>query len=159
MVTGAGKLFVEGLELFRMGQTNVLGRYPMHMHLLGNCPTCYFKDSSVHHSFYRCISVHGTNQSTVTENVAYDVTGFCYYLEDGVEHDNTISYNLAAHIHTLGPNIPSGWSQGLSDYDESAVAGQELTLPADVTASGFYITNVHNNIIGNAASGVSGRDI
>lgn len=28
-----------------------------------------------------------------------------------------------------------------------------MTLPADVTASGFYITNVRNNIVGNAASG------
>jgi len=29
----------------------------------------------------------------------------------------------------------------------------KLTLPADVTASGFYITNVHNRVVGNAASG------
>ena len=29
----------------------------------------------------------------------------------------------------------------------------DLLLPADVTASGFYITNANNSIIGNAASG------
>lgn len=156
MVTEGGKGFVEGVELYRMGQTNVLGRYPFHFHVLGNgCPGCYLKDSSIHRSFYRCISVHGTNQTTVSENVAYDVTGYCYYLEDGVEEDNTISFNLAAHIHTIGPDMPDGDSQGLDNYDQSAVVGSELTLPADVTASGFYITNVHNNIIGNAASGVS----
>jgi len=28
-----------------------------------------------------------------------------------------------------------------------------LLLPADIAASGFYITNMHNNIIGNSASG------
>ena len=149
MVHSNGTGYVEGVQLYRMGQTNVLGRYPMHFHLLGNCPTCYFRDSSVYRSFYRCVSVHGTNFLNVKENVAFDVTGYCYYLEDGVEHHNTISFNLAAHIHLLGPEPPSGGGQTTNVYDQSDI----LTLPADVTASGFYITNVQNNIIGNAASG------
>ena len=101
---------------------------------------------------YRCISVHGTNSSLVSENVAYDVTGYCYYLEDGVESNNTISFNLAALIHNIGPQNPWGYAQTTNDlYQQSA----NLTNPADVTASGYYITNVHNNLIGNAASGVS----
>ncbi|GKZ00869.1 hypothetical protein MPSEU_001038600 [Mayamaea pseudoterrestris] len=153
MVTGTGTAQVEGIQLYRMGQTNVLGRYPMHFHLLGDCPSCYFRDSSIQRSFYRCISVHGTNKATVSENVAFDVTGYCYYLEDGVEEDNTLSFNLAAHIHTIGPDLPTGPSQRTSDYDQTAAVGVELTNPADVAASGFYIPNVHNNIIGNAASG------
>jgi G8 domain len=150
IVYGNGMGYVEGVELFRMGQTNVLGRYPMHFHLLGDsCQHCYFRESSVHHSFYRCVSIHGTNYINVNENVAFDVTGYCYYLEDGVEHDNTISFNLAAHIHLLGPEAPWGDGQTTGLYQQSDI----LTLPADVTASGFYITNVQNNIIGNAASG------
>jgi hypothetical protein len=88
MVHSGGVGYVEGVELYRMGQTNVVGRYPMHFHVLGNdCPGCYLKDSSIHESYYRCISIHGTNGVTVSENVAFDVTGFCYYLEDGVEED------------------------------------------------------------------------
>jgi hypothetical protein len=142
---------VENVELYRMGQTNVKGRYPMHFHMLGSCKTCYFRGSSIHRSFYRCIAIHGTNDSLTTENVAYDVIGFCYYMEDGVEENNTISFNLAVHIHTIGPDIPWGYGQTTSTYEE----GPNLTLPADVTASGFYITNIHNFIIGNTASGVS----
>jgi hypothetical protein len=148
IVHGDGTGHVEGVELYRMGQTNVMGRYPMHFHMLNDCPTCYLKDSSVHRSFYRCISIHGTNSTTVSENVAYDVTGYCYYLEDGVEMDNTISFNLAAHIHPLA-DMPWGYGQVTQVYQPSA----SLNVPADVTASGFYITNVHNSIIGNAASG------
>jgi hypothetical protein len=143
--------YVEGVELYRMGQTNVLGKYPMHFHLLGECPQCYFRYSSIHRSYYRCISVHGTNSSLVSENVAYDITGYCYYLEDGVEENNTISYNLAAFIHNIGPENPTGGGQTTNVYQQSST----LTNPADVTASGYYVTNVHNNIIGNAASGVS----
>jgi hypothetical protein len=129
----------------------VLGRYPIHFHLLGNCPSCYVRASSFYHSFYRCVAIHGTNQALVTENVAYDVTGYCYYLEDGVEENNTLSFNLAAHVHAIGPKPPNSGDQDIDPIPQSI----RLTLPADVTASGFYITNVGNNIIGNAASGVS----
>uniref|UniRef100_A0A7S4S4Y0 G8 domain-containing protein n=1 Tax=Ditylum brightwellii TaxID=49249 RepID=A0A7S4S4Y0_9STRA len=140
---------IEGVELYRLGQTNVLGKYPMHFHMIGDCPSCYFRHSSVHRSFYRCVSIHGTHETHVTENVAYDVTGYCYYLEDGVEERNTISHNLGAHIHLLGPEAPWGNAQSTQINYQSDI----LTLPADVTAAAFYITNVHNNIIGNAASG------
>ena len=69
-------------------------------------------------------------------------------MEDGVEEDNTLSFNLAAHVHFMdSPAIGSG--QNVPVVNETA----SLTLPADITASGFYITNMHNDIIGNAASG------
>jgi len=150
IVRNGSKGYVEGVELYRMGQTNVLGRYPMHFHLLDDsCSDCYFRDSSVHRSYYRCISIHGTHYTEVSENVAYDVSGFCYYLEDGVEHHNQISFNLGAHIHLIGPEAPWGNGQTTDKYQQS----DTLTLPADVSASAFYITNVQNYIIGNAASG------
>jgi G8 domain len=149
IIYNGGRGFVEGVELFRMGQTNVLGRYPIHFHALNDCPECYFRDSSVHKSFYRCVSIHGTNNVTVSENVAFNVAGYCYYLEDGVEQHNKLHFNLAAHIHMIGPSIPTGDGQQTQIYQQSAT----LTLPADVTAAGFYITNVRNELIGNAASG------
>ncbi|KAI2493236.1 hypothetical protein MHU86_21310 [Fragilaria crotonensis] len=150
IVHQGGKGYVEGVELYRMGQTNVMGRYPMHFHLLGeSCSDCYFRDSSVHRSFYRCISVHATHFIEVSENVAYDVSGYCFYLEDGIEHDNRIEYNLGAHIHIIGPDPAKGTGLITSLYTPSS----SLNFPADVTASAFYITNVHNFIIGNAASG------
>jgi len=151
MVHSGGKGYLEGVELYRMGQTNVLGRYPFHFHILGNeCSDCYFKGNSIHNSYYRCISVHGTHNTTVSENVAYDVSGFCYYLEDGVEEDNEISFNLAAHIHPVSNIIAnSGGGQLIEPFAQE----RDLILPADVTASGFYLTNLHNDIFGNAASG------
>eukprot|EP00934_Nitzschia_sp_Nitz4_P002604 Nitzschia sp. Nitz4//scaffold396_size11502//5699//11254//NITZ4_009037-RA/size11502-snap-gene-0.7-mRNA-1//-1//CDS//3329550271//2594//frame0 len=149
IIHDGGVSYVEGVELFRMGQTNVKARYPMHFHMLGDgCPDCYLKDSSIHESYYRCVSVHGTNGVTVTENVAYNASGFCYYLEDGVEEENILSFNLAAHIHVIGsPAIGTG--QTVPVVTQST----DLTLPADIAASGFYITNMHNYIIGNVAAG------
>lgn len=152
IIHNGGKGYVEGVEFYRMGMTNALGRYPIHFHLLDDsCTDCYVDASSFHHSFYRCVSIHGTNRVRVSENVAYDVTGFCYYLEDGVEEDNTLSFNLASLIHSIGPDPVTGGGQQTDVYQQN----DRLTLPADVTAAGFYITNVHNNLIGNSASGVS----
>ncbi|KAL1498565.1 hypothetical protein AB1Y20_013884 [Prymnesium parvum] len=141
---------VSGVELYRMGQTNVLGRYPMHFHMMGEegGRRSYLRDSSIHRSFYRCVSVHGTHYSTISQNVAYDVIGHCYYLEDGIEENNVIEYNLGAHVHFLGipPGVPG---QFLNDIDQS----ENMILPADSTASPFYITNANNAVVGNAASG------
>lgn len=81
----SGKGYVEEVELWRMGQTNTLGRYPMHFHIIGNeCSNCYIRNSSVHRSFYHCVSIHGTHNITVTKHVGYDVIDYCYCLEDGV---------------------------------------------------------------------------
>jgi hypothetical protein len=99
MISNGGRAYAEGIQLYRMGRTNVLGRYPFHFNVLGNnCPGCYLKDSSIHRSFYRCVSVHGTHNLTITENVGYDVTGYFFYLEDGVEEDKTISFNLGNRL-------------------------------------------------------------
>jgi len=85
----------------------------------------------------------------ITENVAYDVVGHCYYFGDGVEEQNTLSFNLGAFVHMIGPGPPTGGGSEMQAYYE----GPQLAQPADVAASAFFITNVRNRIIGNAASG------
>lgn len=146
-----------GVELYRMGQTNVLGRYPLHWHLVNTTdPTSNFAtDCSVHNSFFRCYTIHGTHGVRLAENTAYDAIGNCFYLsENGVEENNTIQYNLAAHVHVIG-NIQDAsdssvfYGQYLAYYTASA----SLLIPADMSAAPFYATNMYNTIEGNAASG------
>jgi len=148
MTGGSGK--ASGVELFRVGQTNFLGRYPWHFHNLNEEGSgSYFKDSSVHESYFRCVVIHGTNKTQVENNVAFDAIGHCYYLEDGVEERNTLKWNLASHIHVIGGAPPWGGAQFINDVLQS----QNLINPADTTASGFYISNAYNRIVGNVASG------
>ena len=89
---------------------------------------------------------------TVLEPVASKVAHFTTFdhpdLEDGVEENNVIEYNLAAHVHVIGT---PAWSS--NQFIDDVYQTDDLLLPADVTASGFYITNANNSIIGNAASG------
>ncbi len=152
-VSGPGAVGrLRGVELLRMGQTNVMGHYPMHYHLVGTPypgSSNYVSGCSVHRSFYRCIAIHGTDNVTLEHNVGYDVIGHCYYLEDGVEQHNRIEYNLAALVHFIGAPARSDDNQFMDDIQ----ATEDLRQPADASASCFYITNVLNIIVGNAASG------
>uniref|UniRef100_A0A7S3L0I4 G8 domain-containing protein n=1 Tax=Amphora coffeiformis TaxID=265554 RepID=A0A7S3L0I4_9STRA len=145
-----GEAQVEGVELVRMGQTNVQERYPFQFRMLGdNCPHCYIRRSSVHRSYYRGIVLEGTNVTTVTENVAYDVIGYCYMLKDGVEENNTISFNLGAHIHWLGPEPSGGVGRDIPTYVEE----EKLAFPPDTSASAFFLPNAWNTVVGNVAVG------
>ncbi|PRP78670.1 hypothetical protein PROFUN_13451 [Planoprotostelium fungivorum] len=147
MIMGEGRF--SGVQFTRMGQLNRLARYPLHWHLIGNGGVNSFaRDCSFWRNFYRCVSIHGTNNVTLTRNVAFDIMGHCYYLEDGTEEFNEISYNMAAYIHPIGRPIV-GWAQ----VGEFLFETEELRNPADSAAAGYYITNAHNIIIGNTASG------
>ena len=147
----AATLRVSGVELVRVGQTNVVGRYPLHAHLLGESggARSYVSDAAVHQSYYRCMSIHGTHRLTLAHSVAYDAIGHCWYLEDAVEENNTLAFNLAAHVHFMGS--PARATNG--QFGPDIYATSELQLPADTTASGFYISNGYNRVVGNAASG------
>lgn len=146
---GIGK--VEGVELFRMGQTNFEGRYPMHFHLLGDHGSnSYIRSSSIHRSFFKCVTIHASNSVLAARNVAFDIIGHCLYLEDGVELNNVVEFNLHAHIHPIGkPPGAGSTKQFLSNVYDS----EDLTTASDSTASGFYISNSNNFIRGNAAVG------
>ena len=53
--------------------------------MMGTVSDSFFEDCAVQHSFFRAYTVHGTSFSRVSRNVAYDVSGSAYYLEDGNE--------------------------------------------------------------------------
>ena len=94
LIAGQGEGRLRGVEFFRMGMTNVIGRYPIHFHHSSTGSVGVVADCAVHRSFYRVISVHDTFDLRVSRNVAYDITGHGFYLESGVEERNTIEYNL-----------------------------------------------------------------
>lgn len=106
------------------------------------------EDSVVTSSFFRCVTIHGTNNVRVSRNVAYSVSGNCFYFEDGVEERSIVEYNLAAHVHPIGRAASGGAQVGETFWQDS-----ETNQPADHAAAGFYFTNARNTIRGNAASG------
>lgn len=72
MVMNGGEMYLSGVELAYMGQAGILGRYPAHWHDNGDVSGQYVRDSSIHHSFNKVITIHGTDNAEVTGNVVHE---------------------------------------------------------------------------------------
>ncbi len=159
MAMSGSKMFVSGVELNRMGQNMHLARYPIHWHLLGDAQGQYIKNSAIHDTYSRCVTVHGTNYLGIENNVTYNNIGHCFFLEDGVEHDNQYLRNLTilTKCHPDAPCVPTNLAPfGITAGSNFYTAGQDakdVLLPSDNTASSFWITNPNNIYRDNVAAG------
>ena len=131
---------LSGVEFTRMGQTGLMGRYPVHFHLVGNAKGAFVKNSSVYDSYQRCYTLHGTFGMLLENNVAYNSIGHCYFLESFIEKDNTLLNNIGAIMNY---------------YPDKRL---EL-LESDSNPSIFWISFPTNNLIGNVAAGTHGIGI
>ncbi|WP_299461591.1 G8 domain-containing protein [uncultured Microscilla sp.] len=145
MMMGKGKAYVSGVELYNMGQKQKMGRYPFHWHMLGKAGKGqYFKNSSVHKSYNRAITIHGTDSTLVENNFCYDHIGHGVFLEDGSERFNTIRKNVV--LLTKRPK----------KGEELIASDNELDKMQDRTPASFWITNPQNTFEDNIAAGTHG---
>ena len=160
MAMPSSKMFVSGVELNRMGQHMTLARYPIHWHLVGDAKGQYIKNASIHDTYNRCVTVHGTNFLRVENNVTYNTVGHCFFLEDGIEHGNEFIKNLAIQTkcHTSLDCVPTNLAangerdSNRQNYRERSFNGKTL-LPSDNTVAAYWITNPDNSFIDNVAAG------
>ena len=164
MAMAGSKIYVEGVELNRMGQHMNLARYPIHWHLIGEGAGQYVRNASIHNTYNRCVTVHGTNNLKIQNNVTYNTVGHCFFMEDGIEHGNAFIKNLAIQtkchptLECVPTNIaPNGEMPPLffdrAAYRKESFHGGKTLLPSDNTVSSFWITNPDNSYIDNVAAG------
>ena len=72
-------MYVDGVELNRMGQNMHLAWYPIHWHLIGDADGQYIRNSAIHGTYSRCVTVHGTNDLLIENNVTYNNIGHCFF--------------------------------------------------------------------------------
>ena len=118
------------IEVTHAGQAFRLGRYPIHFHLNGNVSGSFVRGCGIHHTFNRAVTVHGVDYLLVEKNVAYDILGHAYFLEDGNEQFNIIQDNLGIFVR----------------------ASSSL-LNVDITPATFWVVNANNIVRRNAAAG------
>jgi len=128
---------IEGVEFFNAGQEGILGRYPIHFHLAQDMRTSYIRNNSVHHAFNRGVTIHGTDNTFVQDNVFYDVLGHTVFFEDAVEQNNVVERNLV--ILTRVPSDPIL----LSDSNTFGPAS-------------YWVSNPNNILRDNVAAGSEG---
>jgi cell migration-inducing and hyaluronan-binding protein len=160
MAMAGSTMQVSGVEFNHMGQNMHLARYPIHWHLVGDARGQYIENSSIHDTYSRCVTVHGTNYVRVENNVTYNNIGHCFFLEDGVEHDNQYVHNLGilTKCHPDAPCVPTNLAPFGSTEDGTnfSTAGQDaddILIPSDNNVSTFWITNPDNIYRDNVAAG------
>ncbi|XP_011607160.2 fibrocystin-L isoform X2 [Takifugu rubripes] len=122
---------LEYVEVFHAGQAFRLGRYPIHWHLMGNVTyKSYVRGCAIHQTFNRAVTIHNTHRLLVEHNIIYDIMGGAFFIEDGIETENILQYNLAVFV-----------KQSTS------------LLNDDVTPAAYWVTNPNNIIRHNAAAG------
>ncbi|XP_058398578.1 cell migration-inducing and hyaluronan-binding protein isoform X4 [Diceros bicornis minor] len=151
---------LEGVELKHMGQ-QLLGQYPIHFHLVGDVdekggydPPTYVRDLSIHHTFSRCVTVHGSNGLLVKDVVGYNSLGHCFFTEDGPEERNTFDHCLGLLVKS-GTLLPSDRDSKMCKMiTEDSYPGYIPKPRQDCNAvSTFWIANPNNNLINCAAAG------
>ncbi|MDB5300660.1 MAG: hypothetical protein JWO87_2323 [Phycisphaerales bacterium] len=121
-------------EFRHLGKRNVLGKYPVHFHLVrdsmrGNGVV----GASIWDSQNRFMAIHGTDYLLVRDCVGYQCVGHGFFLEDATEQYNLLDHNIA--IQALkGKKLPK---QAL-DFDDNEGAG-------------FWWANGRNTLVRNVA--------
>ena len=154
MAMSGSELYVDSVELTRMGQHLTLARYPVHFHVLGEGRGMYVRNAAIHDTFSRCVTVHGTDNLLIENNVTFNTVGHCFFMEDGIEQGNRFVRNLGIQTkcHPTQPCVPTN----LGIPGERGVNGQQsehILIPSDNTAATFWITNPANHYIDNVAAG------
>lgn len=126
-------------EFRHLGKKNVLGRYSLHFHLIGNTMRgSYVIGASICDSHNRWLTIHGTNYLVARDNVGFGSVGHGFFLEDGTEVYNVLDRNLAVGA-VAGKKLPKQvlpfdqnegagfwWANSLNTFTRNVAAGNDL---------------------------------
>ena len=156
---------IKGVEFYRLGQGGLIGHYAVHFHMARKTPqpvdptqAPYFKDSSIHESMTRWITVHATQGMTFARNVGFQSIGHGFYLEDATEVNNKLYANLGASVipgvqnAILNPrNVP-----GILARPNDGPTGSFMPYRSDWNhPTTFWMMNGWNDFQYNMAAGVT----
>ena len=121
-------------EFRHLGKRDEKGRYSIHFHLAGESMRgSSVIGASIWDSHNRWITIHGTDDLVIRDNVGYKSVGHGYFLESGTEINNILDHNLAA---LLMPGKPQ----------------KEQDVPFDLNrGAGFWWANSQNSFTRNVA--------
>lgn len=117
-------------EFAHLGVRDELGKYPIHFHMAGDTMKgSYVRGASIWDSANRFITVHSTQDITLSDNVGFGAIGHGFFMETGDEVHVTWERNL-------GIGVKPG-----------------RLLPSDDRPAAFWIQNPVNTYVDNIAVG------
>jgi len=177
IMPGYNLVQIQGVEIEKFGKDQA-GSYPIHFHMVGDVsPGTLINSNSIHHGFNHCITLHATNNLTISNNICARIVDHLFYFETGTETGDTLVDNLGVGVMSNEFSIPAGNTNALAafwsgDYlaaqngygyngfnipftdNQAPSAATVIGDPLGETSSGFWITNpAANKFVGNDVSG------
>ncbi len=92
---GLNEVSIQGVEIQKFGKDQ-LGSYPIHFHMAQNLSgkTTLVDSNSIDHSYNKCVTVHSTQNLTISNTVCVRAVGHLFYEEIGDETGITFQNNL-----------------------------------------------------------------
>lgn len=152
---GFTQVQIQGVQLEKFGKPK-LGSYPIHFHLDGDLTLTdankkLVDANSIDHSYSKCITIHSTQQLSLSNNVCARIAGHIFYEEVGDESQITFNHNLGLSAMSNNFNI-AGTDAAHSRKDLIQTywwTGDNLTngTGSDIAYDGFDIPDKdnHNN--------------
>lgn len=146
VMPGSGPIHVEGVELRGMGQPGRPARYSFHWHLAGDRSGDYIRNCTVRDALQRGYVTHQTDSVQVLNNVAFKVRNHAFIpAEDGNEVGNRYEGNIALWVRQTFAN-----KFAFPRNDNPS----QFSTQGEQRASGFWMRNARNALIGNVTAGV-----
>lgn len=123
---------IEGVELLNMGQLARKNRFAMQLLYNGDIKGTSLSRNSIRQSNMRCISIDGTSNATIAENIGAGISGHCFYFSHQ-SSNNMVIGNLASNMDDR-----VNWNNRIPGFD-------------DYDADGFSIWSPSNHFIGNVS--------
>jgi G8 domain len=98
IIDGFTAVSIQGVELQKFGKEQI-GSYPIHFHRAGDLESYadankLVDSNSIDHSYNKCVTVHSTQNATLSNNVCARITGHIFYEEVGDESNIAFNKNL-----------------------------------------------------------------
>jgi hypothetical protein len=126
-----------GVEFSRMGQLGNVDRFPLQIVWSGSVPGTTIAMNSFRDNNFRCISIEGTSNITISQNVANRNRGHCIYIGSLATH-NAISNNFVSET------LSTSWNDRIESEDDYNAAGYKLAYQPNDCDDNVAIGNSHH---------------
>ena len=97
----------------------------------------YIRYNSIHHSFQRAVTTHGSESADIIGNFAYHIYGHSIFVEDGVERFNNIEYNLVCRTLATSAGL-RGDTEPASFWAQTPLNFWRHNVAAGSDSSGYW---------------------
>jgi cell migration-inducing and hyaluronan-binding protein len=128
---------------FRYGGQPSIGRYPVHFHMMGGAGG-RVRACMVDASFFRGVTIHGSQRVVVEDTAIYDVQGHGFFFEDGSEFDVSLNRNLGIGVKPVsrpGARLGSDVAEHVSVFwmeNPNVTLVDNLAVASDATGYWYH---------------------